>query len=144
MLRLSGVALVAESPAQKTSEPRPVLRNLAAVYRSGRRLDAELVRSRLEADGIDARIWSSGLGAGTTQSALTEMTGVPNDFNYHQVVVDPADVARSLEALAQPTPDAELEEGPVSGEGVGTFLESLRKRWMLLTSPSSCCCWSSW
>ncbi len=107
------------------------MQDRAVVFRSGRRMDAELVRSRLEADGMDARIWSSGLGPWRMEAALTEVTGVPSDFNSHQVVVDPADLDRARELLAETVPveESEADEGD---SGDPTFLASLRKRWMLL------------
>jgi hypothetical protein len=126
------VALVDEPPDLTTPETRPTVQDRAVVYRSGRRIDAELVRSRLEADGMDVRIWSSGLGPWRLEAALTEVTGVPNDFNSHQVVVDPTDLERALEVLGELTPDLGHEEGAVVDRGERTLLASLRKRWILL------------
>ena len=107
------------------------MRDRVVVFRTGRRIDAELVRSRLEADGMDARIWSGGLGPWRMESALTEVTGVANDFNSHQVVVDPEDEARALEVLSD-APGAVIDEPETFDGGGSTFLASLRKRWMLL------------
>lgn len=114
------------------SEIRPTVQDPVVVFRSGRRMDAEIVRSRLEGDGLDARIWSSGLGPWMTVSALPEITGVPTDFNSHQVVVDPNDLDRALEVLGEVAPDPSEDEPELTEDGGSTFLASLRKRWMLL------------
>lgn len=126
------VALVDEpSEVVAQHEEGPVLRERTVIFRSGRRMDAELVRGRLEADGIDARIWSSGLGPWRLESALTEVTGVASEFNAHQVVVDPHDRARALELLQEAGEDG-FDVEPEPDPGSSTFLASLRKRWMLL------------
>ena len=123
------VGLVDERP-EGVGEARPELRDRTVVFRSGRRIDAELVRARLEADGLDAEIWSSGLGPWMTVSALPEITGVPTDFNSHQVVIDATDVDRALELLQEVGEEGSVED-PESPKGPPTFLASLRKRWML-------------
>lgn len=87
------------APAPETYKPRPRAEHRAVVFRSGRRMDAELVRARLEADGLDAWIWSTGLGPWRMESAVTEMTGVPSEFNAHNVVVDDEDFDRAREVL---------------------------------------------
>ena len=82
------VALVDEpAVAPPSADVRPTAQERVVVFRSGRRIEAEVVRSRLEADGLDSRVWSSGLGPWMTVSALPEITAVPSDFNSHQVVV---------------------------------------------------------
>ena len=127
------VALVQEPPQISTRQKvRPRVRDRTVVFRSGRRMDAELVRARLEADGIDTAIWSSGLGPWRLESALTEVTGVPSDFNSHQVVVDPAAVERALQLLAEGGAAEAPEENELPEDDLPTFLSALRKRWMLL------------
>lgn len=97
------VALVDEPPAAppepETYKPRPRAADRAVVFRSGRRMDAELVRARLEADGLDAWIWSTGLGPWRMESALTEVSGVASEFNAHNVVVADEDFDRAREVL---------------------------------------------
>lgn len=130
------VALV-DHPPQPVPQQKvgPTLRNRAVVFRSGRRIDAELVRARLEADGIDAVIWSSGLGPWRLESALTEVTGVASDFNSHQVVVDPDVVERALELLDEVGAEGDSADG---GDAISDsqrdpgFLALLRRRWLLL------------
>lgn len=114
---------------------QPTARDRAVVFRSGRRMDAELVRARLEADGMEAHIWSSGLSRWRLESALTEVTGVPSDFNSHQVVVDPDDVPRAREVLDEVVAEREMsdETDPTGGSQAGPgFLALLRQRWALL------------
>lgn len=127
------VALVDAPPRlPPNTELRPTVQERIVVFRSGRRIEAELVRSRLEADGLDARIWSSGLSPWRLEAALTEVTGVASDFNSHQVVVDLADADRAREVLGEAVPEP-ADDGAVSDPGEGqTFLDALRKRWMLL------------
>jgi hypothetical protein len=62
---------------------------------------------------------------------LTEVTGVANDFNSHQVVVDPEDEERAREVLGD-APDEIVPEPDTFDEADPSFLEFLRKRWMLL------------
>lgn len=130
------VALVDER-VEPAEEPKlqPTARDRAVVFRSGRRMDAELVRGRLEADGMDAWIWSSGLGPWRLESALTEVTGVPSDFNSHQVVVDPDDVPRARELLDEVVAEQEISDelDVIAESEVGpAFLTVLRQRWVLL------------
>lgn len=127
------VPLVDEPPALVVADERAevVLRERVSIFRSGRRIDAELVRGRLESCGIDARIWSRGLGVWRMESALTEVTGIPSDFNAHHVVVDHDDVDEALQVLreeAVPPGDADNEEGV----GHGTSMSWLRPRWLLI------------
>lgn len=87
------------SPPAEAFKPRPRAEDRAVVFRSGKRMDAELVRARLEGNGVDAWIWSTGLGPWRMESAVTEMSGVPSEFNAHNVVVDDADFDRAREVL---------------------------------------------
>jgi hypothetical protein len=96
-------------------------------------MDAELVRARLEADGLQAWVWSSGLGPWRLESAVTEMTGVPSDFNAHQVAVERDDVERALEILGE-NDDAALQSSGQSVEDPAparTSLSWMRERWVL-------------
>lgn len=45
---------------------RPEGVELAEVYATGRRVDAELVRSMLESHGLKARVWAAGMGPRST------------------------------------------------------------------------------
>lgn len=121
--------------AAEEVEGSPSFRQLSMVFRSGRRMDAELVRGRLDADGLQAWIWSTGLGAYRMESAFTEITGVPNDFNAHQVMVEPDDEARALEILEELGTPAGID-GPASDvpdpDLPAPWLGVLRKRWLLL------------
>jgi hypothetical protein len=119
--------LVDEPPAIVASSSVPEVLERAKVFVSGRRMDAELIRARLEGDGIAAVIWSGGLGVYRLESALTEVTGVPNDFNFHQVMVAMPDLDRAREIL-EDAGDITLTEHdpyPVS-------LSFLRKRGLLV------------
>lgn len=93
-------------------------------------MDAELVRARLEADGLQAWIWSSGLGPWRMESALTEVTGVPNDFNSHNVVVSSDDLDRALEVLAELQPEPPADD-PDPLVGTTSWMEHLRDRRLL-------------
>jgi hypothetical protein len=106
------------------------------VLRTGRRLDAELARGRLEADGIQAWIWSSGMGPWRMESALTEVTGVPNAFNAHQLVVAGADEERAREILDEPgeTSDPgeiEPDEDPFGLASGSGLMQTFRTGWVL-------------
>lgn len=120
--------LIDHSPPPKPGKERPVYEERVPVFRSGRRIDAELVRGRLEANGLRAWVWGSGMGAYRMESALTEMTGVPNDFSSYQVVVDWDDVDEARELLDDagepPMVEPDLEETLMS-------LGWLRHRWLL-------------
>ncbi len=126
------VALVDQPPILETVGAPPTYQERVVVFRSGRRIDAELVRARLEADGLAATIWSSGLGPYRMESALTEVTGVPNDFNAHQVVVDADHVERALEVLGDAgagviSDDADDEVAPT-----GSWMSLLGSRSVLI------------
>ncbi|MDP9067952.1 MAG: hypothetical protein M3N53_06365 [Actinomycetota bacterium] len=130
------VALV-DDPPELVAKPKlqPTLREQRVVFRSGRRMDAELVRARLEADGLEARIWSSGLGPWRMESAVTEITGVPSDFNSHQVVVDLKDEEWAREVLGEvvsPAEDEPTSRAIPEADSSSSVLALLRQRWMLL------------
>ena len=105
------------------------------VYRTGRFVDAEMVRGRLEADGIDARVWGGGMGVWRVESALTEMTGVPNDFNSYRVMVPLDDAGYARECLEGDSfaDDPRSSQGPddLDDSRVGS-LWMLRGRWAIL------------
>ena len=88
---------------------------------TGRSMDAEIVRSFLEGNGLSAEIWSSGLGRWRAESALTEVTGVPSDFNAYRVMVPDDQVVDARELLeASDAPELEEEDWalpPAAGEG---------------------------
>lgn len=160
--------LVDEPPAQSSEELEvpemrvpspgidvPELRSLVPVFVSGRLSEAELVRSFLESHDIEARLWSSGLSPWRLEAALTEMTGLANDFNAHRVMVQEVDAEAAalllddVEASALQPDDAEASaraldhasphQGEVPGGGAEeeygsprTLLETLRTRWVLV------------
>lgn len=128
------VPLVEESPTEPVpDEPvEAVLRERAPIFRAGRRIDAELVRARLESCGIDAVIWSSGLGVWRMESALTEVTGIPSDFNAHHVVVDRDDVDEALAVLRDPGASHDGEDAAYDDPGARTAMSWLRPRWILI------------
>lgn len=128
------VPLVEESPVPLVpDEPAEVvLRERVPIFRTGRRIDAELVRGRLESCGIDSRIWSSGLGVWRMESALTEVTGIPTEFNAHHVVVDRDDVDDTLELLRDETASDDGEEVGYDDAGSRTSMSWLRPRWILI------------
>jgi hypothetical protein len=91
------------------------------VHNTGRSMDAELVRSYLEGNGLTAEVWSSGLGRWRMESAITEVTGVPNDFSAFRVMVpdDQVEAARALLAQSEEVSLAE-EDWNTAGD---TFAE---------------------
>lgn len=95
------------------------------VFTTGRRMDAEMVRGLLETSGLDARIWGGGMGAYRLESALTEVTGVPNAFNSYRVGV-PVDEAEEAKAILADVEDRSAhdldDEGSSRGDG---FLSSM-------------------
>ena len=76
------------------------MKSLAPVFVTGRRSEAELVRSFLEAHSVEAQIWSSGLSPWRMEAALTEVTGLPSDFNAHRVMVSDADAETAKDLIA--------------------------------------------
>lgn len=142
-----GAALVDEPPLRSADDPTEgaAEHHWVQVMSTGRSMDAEIVRSYLEGNGLRAEIWSSGLGRWRAESALTEVTGVPSDFNAHRVMVpdDQVDEARELleasdgpeleeEDWARPPPVR--ERGSIGDTGMGYGFESDREplRWMQL------------
>lgn len=132
-----GVALVDEPPvaAEEEGAPRWEQISRVEVFRTGRRLDAEMIRGMLEARGFDARVWASGMGVWRMESAMTEITGVPSDFNSYRVVVleDEADDARAVIQDIE-GPDAAASSTlaePYDYRGVW-FMDVLRSRWVLV------------
>lgn len=75
------------------------------VFQTGRRIEAEVVRSMLEGSGIRALVSTSGIGNWHEGGAITEITGIPSAVNAHTVIVpaEDADVARRLIAAADDT-----------------------------------------
>jgi hypothetical protein len=122
-------------PAPSAPDPEPTMNELTEVFITGRRMDAELVRSRLESDGMEAKIWSAGMGSWRLESGLTELTGVPSAFNSHRVMVAAADERRArdiLSAFEEPTPaESPPETDDDKYRPVG-FMAALRSRWLLL------------
>lgn len=108
-----------------TVDQREVMgsRRMITVFSSGRSLEAEIVRSMLESYGVEAFVWGSGLGVWRAESALTELTGVPNDFSSYRVVV-PHEHAEEAEALIAASDESHLDSaGPTS---------LLQSRWMVV------------
>lgn len=129
------VPLVDDAPLLTPRQIRalPTAADRVIVFRSGRRIDAELVRSRLEADGLEARIWSSGLGPWRMESAITEISGVPSDFNAHNVTVDPDDLDRAVEILGQDEPEeSAIPIDADEPEGFGGWMTFFRHRWVIV------------
>lgn len=111
----------------------PAMIERTVIYTSGRRIDAELVRGMLDAHGFDATIWGGGLGAYRLESALTEITGVPNAFNGYRVAVLPGEETEARALLAE-ADEVQIthEDGEV--DRTRTLLEALRPRWALVAA----------
>jgi hypothetical protein len=135
---------VSESPSQASWGEVTGSRPLSEVFRSGRQMDAELVRARLEGAGYPAVVWGSGMGPWRLEAGLTQMTGVPNPFNAYRVMVDEecGEEARAfLGQKVEPLEDdwdesdgSKLAKDPTgarSGERDETSLAWLRRDWML-------------
>lgn len=104
---------------------------LAEVYSTGRRVDAELIRSMLESHGLKARVWAAGMGPWRMESALTEVTGVANAFNAYRVMV-PAEEADDARALLDSVDAVDVEDAPLGGPQ--TLMDLLRSRWLLIAA----------
>ncbi|MEA2451973.1 MAG: putative prokaryotic signal transducing protein [Actinomycetota bacterium] len=130
------VELQSKPPTERALAARQaevVLDERVEVFITGRRIDAELVRGMLEANGLDARIWSGGMGVYRLESGLTELTGVPNAFNSYRVVVrvDEETTARELLRDASLASD-EPEPTDHKGDPSFGFLDLIRGRWILV------------
>ena len=107
----------------------PELEELREVYSTGRRVDADVVRSMLESHGVKARVWAAGMGPWRMESALTEVTGVPNAFNSYRVMV-PEDEVEDARALLDAVDVADVDDASVGD--AQTPLQPLRARWLLV------------
>lgn len=119
-------ALVPEPPV---AENTPELEQLHDVYATGRRVDAELVRSMLESHGLNARLWAAGMGPWRMESALTEVTGVPNAFNSYRVMVPEKEV-EDARALLEAVDVTDAGDAPV--DEARTLMQLFRSRWALV------------
>jgi hypothetical protein len=72
------------------------------VFVSGKKVEADLVRSMLESCGVYAEVWTSGLQPWTTAAGVTEMSGVPNDFGSNRVMVRKEDATLAEQLIASP------------------------------------------
>ncbi len=112
------VALSPEPSATAKVEDGPAgvveysARSLTAVFVSGRRSDAEMARGFLEAQGVEAEVWSTGLSPWHAAAGVGEMTGVPSDFGAHRVMVPEAQVEEAKTLLVSVD-----EAEPISDEG---------------------------
>ena len=71
----------------------------AQVFISGRGITAEVLASMLRGHGVYCEVWTSGLGPWHRASALPEITGIPNEFGAHRVMVRRADQEAALELI---------------------------------------------
>lgn len=128
------VALVAQLTAEKKPTPHWEKVDREVVFTTGRRIDAEMVRGMLEANGLDARIWGGGMGAYRLESAITEITGVPSPFNSYSVgvLLEQADEARSILANVEEESLEEHDE-PDTRDGGGVMI-SMGARWALVVA----------
>ena len=102
--------------------------DLSAVFSTGRRVDAELVRSMLEGHGLNAHVWAAGMGPWRMESALTEVTGVPSAFNSYRVMV-PSDETEDAEALLADVDATDEGSGPGASR---SLMGMMRSRWALV------------
>ena len=127
------VPLVASlAPPEKAVAPEG---DLSPVFSTGRRVDAELVRSMLEGHGLNAHVWAAGMGPWRMESALTEMTGVPSAFNSYRVMV-PSDQVEDAEALLADVDakDAETDAQDDDSDpgSPRSLMGMMRSRWVLV------------
>lgn len=104
-----------------------------AVFTTGRRLDAEMVRGMLNARGIGAWVAGGGMGAYRLESAVTEITGVPSPFNSYRVEVHPDD-AEEAGALLDDVNARAVERDEDPDGAVDGVMSSLGARWALLAA----------
>ena len=142
-----GASLVDEPPAVTTEARQDGSADhlWVQVMTTGRSMDAEIIRSFLEGNGLRAEVWTSGMGRWRAESAITEVTGVPSDFNSHRVMV-PDDQLETAQGLLAASEVPELEEedwalpasrsgyGAIGDTGAGFGYEIEREpiRWMTL------------
>lgn len=147
------VALTPEPPAAAIPEEEPTdivefsARSLAPVFVSGRRSDAEMARGFLEAQGVEAEVWSTGLSPWHAAAGVGEMTGVPSDFGAHRVMVpeERAEEAKSLLATVDaadlisddgpdqlPSYEDEASRTDEDVDRLDSALDFLRRRWAVL------------
>ena len=148
------VALSSQPPAAPKIDDEPTeiiefsARSLAPVFVSGRRSDAEMARGFLEAQGVEAEVWSTGLSPWHAAAGVGEMTGVPSDFGAHRVMV-PEDQTEEAKTLLVSVDAVKPVTDEVSFDSVGSFadaaepfhddagsldsaLDFLRRRWAVL------------
>jgi hypothetical protein len=121
------VALVDDPPAAPAEDPQPQ-KDVARVevMRTGRSIDADLATGYLQARGLDAVVWGSGLGKWRLEAGLTEVTGVPSPFNAYRVMVpeDQEDEARMLLADGDEPDEPEVDEEERPARGLLQVLRS--------------------
>ena len=122
------VELVDELPPRE-NEGGPGHVELVDIYSTGRRVDAELVRSMLQGHGLKAHVWAAGMGPWRMESALTEVTGVPNAFNAYRVMV-PAGEVDDARALLQDVDVVDVDDAPLLADG--GLMSVFRSRWALV------------
>lgn len=123
------VALVDEPPTAAMTPQRVDLRD---VYSTGRRVDAELIRSMLESHGLNARVWAGGMGPWRMESALTEVTGVPSAFNSYRVMV-PEDEVEDAHVLLNDVEVTDLDDSSIVDDRT-TLMQLFRARWVLVAA----------
>jgi Putative prokaryotic signal transducing protein len=137
----------AEPPEEPTGPVEYSARALAAVFASGRHSEAEMVRGFLEAQGVEAEVWSTGLSPGHAAAGVSEISGVPSDFGAHRVMVpeESAEEAKMLLASIDQSEEISTDDGfeeaeadavePLDEEDdvrLDSALDFLRQRWAIL------------
>ena len=128
-----GVRLVDESDTSTHASSRmtPAYQPLTAIYTTGRWAFADLVRSFLQAHSIEAVVWSSGLTPWRVEAALTEMTGLPNDFGWHRVMVSVPDAHRVADLLEPVGLPVVSGIGMSPSDGPSGWMNALRRPWVV-------------
>lgn len=122
---------------RSAQEGAPELNPLKAVFVTGRRSEAEVIRSFLDAHSVGAHVWSSGLSPWRLEAALTEVTGVPNDFGSHRVMVPDSDADRAQQLLDD-VPGERKKEAPPKAHmpprrsSARRGMDVFRTRWALV------------